>query len=109
MFSQHFSGDSADDLSCRWRTLRNATRVFLATRVYRAAHGGALPSNPQALLPLLGAWPIDFYDGKPMRYDAKKEVVYAVGKNLVDDGGDFGMRLNDPNAKDIGLSLKFQP
>ena len=83
----------------------NATRVFLASRVYRAAHGGTLPATTAGFLPLVGAWPQDPYNGKPMIYNAKTEKVYSVGENLVDDGGDFGIDLS--KSLDIGISLKL--
>jgi len=35
----------------------------------------------------LDAVPIDDYDGKPMRYNAAKKVVYSVGRDLKDGGG----------------------
>lgn len=91
--------------SLRWRTMRNATRVLLASRLYRSTHGGALPPNAASFITYLGTWPTDLYDGEPMRYDANKQVVYSVGPNLKDDGGDIhGKPLE---TKDVGVSLKL--
>ena len=35
----------------------------------------------------LGAVPRDPYDGAPFRYSAEQGQVWAVGKNLTDEGG----------------------
>jgi len=39
-----------------------------------------------------------------MIYDAKKEVAYCVGENLVDDGGDI--TTHPSGSLDVGVSLK---
>jgi hypothetical protein len=96
---------SAISLSCRWRAQRDATRVLLASRLYRAGHGGALPPTPAGFLPLMGEWPQDPFNGKPMIYSPSKEKVYSVGANLVDDGGDFDQR--GFVLKDVGVALKL--
>ena len=50
----------------------------------------------------LEAVPLDPFDGRPFRYDAKRRIVYSVGKNLVDDGGS-SLRLegsaSDPESR----------
>lgn len=88
-----------------WRAMRNAVRVLLASRIYRESHGGKLPNESSELLPYLKVWPMDPYDGKPMRYNPVKGVVYSVGSNLVDDGGNIkGPTTESP---DVGLSLAY--
>jgi len=89
--------------SDRWRGYRDLVRILLASRVYRADHGGMLPDSASDLVPLLGTWPTDPFNGKPMIYTPKKEVVYSVGKNLLDDGGQIG---EFRESKDLGISLK---
>ena len=34
------------------------------------------------------AVPLDDFDGQPMRYSKPKRVIYSVGEDLQDDGGD---------------------
>ena len=95
----------ADDLvksSCRWRALREAGRVLLAAKIYAAQHGGQLPSDTRGFVSILGAWPTDPFNGKPMLYNAKLGVVYSVGPNLIDDGG----RVDGNDAPDVGVVLR---
>jgi len=53
---------------------------------------GKLPSNLDALIPeFLPALPIDYMDGKPLRYRPNADgtfVLYSVGGDGKDDGGD---------------------
>ena len=50
---------------------------------------GSLPEKLDDLVPAyLEAVPRDDFDGRPLRYSAAKKVIYSVGKNLVDDGGE---------------------
>jgi hypothetical protein len=46
---------------------------------------------------------LDPFDGKPLRIksDAAAWIVYSVGENLVDDGGD----ITEKDCKDVGLAL----
>ena len=64
-----------------------ATRVILALRAYQLAHG-KLPADLNALVPeFLDAVPADDFDGQPLRYAPNRKIVYSVGANLKDDGG----------------------
>ena len=64
--------------------------------------GGKLPATAEGFIPMLGAWPKDPYNGKPMIYDARTEKVYSVGQNLIDDGGAIGPH----GSLDVGVSLR---
>ena len=92
-----------NDASVMWRANRDFLRVVLASKIYRSTHGGHLPSTVSEFLPYLKTWPVDPFDGKPMRYSSTKQMVYCVGKNLVDDGGAISLSLD---GKDFGISLK---
>jgi len=62
----------------------------LAVERYRLANG-ALPDSLGDLVPkFLDAVPIDPFDGQPLRYRklTKGYVVYSVGEDGKDDGGD---------------------
>jgi hypothetical protein len=96
--------DTLVKTSCRWRSAREVTRVLLASRIYRSAHGGKLPESVTGFLSLLGEWPQDPYNGKQMIYRQAQEKVYSIGEDLVDDGGDIGARFG--RGKDMGLTLK---
>lgn len=86
-----------------------ATRTILALRAYQLTHG-RLPENLTALVPeFLDAVPIDDFDGQPLRYSAEKKIVYSVGKNLKDDGGD-DCGSDAPDAQrhlDLGFKFDF--
>jgi len=67
-----------------------ATLTAIATERYRQANG-ELPTALSDLVPAyLDAVPTDPFDNKPMRYQPTDTgfMVYSVGSNLVDDGGD---------------------
>jgi hypothetical protein len=65
-----------------------ATRVILALRAFQLKHG-TLPETLNALVPeFLDKVPADDFNGQPLHYSASKKIVYSVGKNLKDDGGD---------------------
>jgi hypothetical protein len=103
LISEEFDDKEIVTRSARWRAMRSAVRVLLASRLYRASHAGALPKVPTQFSSILGRWPTDPYDGEPMRYNPVGEVVYAIGQNLIDDGGKIGgVAFVTP---DVGVSL----
>ncbi len=64
-----------------------ALQAELALRCFQKAHG-RLPDSLEALVPeFLRAVPLDPYDGKPLKYDPAKQIIYAVGQDLKDSGG----------------------
>ena len=68
-------------------TQLQATRIILALRAYQLTHGN-LPSDLKALvLEFLDAVPVDDFDGQSLRYSPDRKIVYSVGQNLKDDGG----------------------
>ena len=81
--------DRAFQTRYRLVTDRHLAAVALACRLYMIDHDGALPPSLDALIPAyLPHVPSDAIDGKPLRYDAKRAIVWSVGENGVDDGGD---------------------
>jgi hypothetical protein len=98
-----FGLESILEASDRYRNNQNMTRVLIASKLYRASHSGTLPPSKHEFIPILGSWPIDLFSGKPLVYNSKKQIIYSVGRNLKDDGGDiFGTSFGQ---KDTGLSL----
>jgi len=64
-----------------------ATRLLLTLKAYATAEG-RLPERLDELVPdFLDAVPADPFDGKPMRYNPEKKVIYTVGEDLTDSGG----------------------
>ena len=84
-----------------WVATEEAQRRVLITAIalerYRGKHG-AYPATLASLAPeFVKAVPVDFMDGKPLRYrltDDGHFVLYSVGLDCVDDGG----KLLLPNA-----------
>jgi len=65
----------------------SVTRLLLLLRAYQDERG-RLPDTLDALVPAyLDAVPVDPFDGKPMRYDPQKRILYSVGEDGVDGGG----------------------
>ena len=85
-----------------------ATQAYLALRHYHETHD-SLPDNLSALMPdYFDTLPIDAYDGKPIRYSKDKAIVYSIGPDRKDEGG-------NPDAEswkskgDPTLKLKWLP
>lgn len=76
-------------------------RLVVGIQRYRRAHG-TLPPNLDALVPdFLDTVTIDPYDGKPFRYDPERAIVYAVGTNGVDHGGDTTAEYDPKHDRDV--------
>jgi hypothetical protein len=70
---------------------RNVVTTAIALKRYELRHH-QLPATLDELTPdLLKTVPIDCMDGQPLRYRPKADgtfLLYSVGENGVDDGGD---------------------
>ncbi|HET6441319.1 MAG TPA: hypothetical protein VFH53_02995 [Phycisphaerae bacterium] len=78
---------AVEDLRYRVRVELAATRALLAMKAFKVEKG-RLPETLDKLVPeYLEAVPLDDFDGKPLRYNAEKKVIYSVGKDLKDAGG----------------------
>lgn len=97
-----------------------AARTALAIERFRRATQDRLPDTLEALVPrFLDALPLDPFTGGPVRYRLTPEgyVVYSVGPNLGDDGGDLrqppaergasGMPYR-PGSPDVGVEVRMQ-
>src|SRR5205085_10074692 len=80
----------------------------LAVERHRLARG-AWPASLDALVPdFLPGVPDDPFDGRPLRYRrlADGVVVYSVGPDGADDGGNLAEPLpRPPDGKDVGVRL----
>ena len=96
------------DLKCTTNVQVAAARVLLAMKAFKLEKG-RLPATLDELVPgYLDAVPLDDFDGKPLRYNPAKKVIYSVGKDLRDDGGmtkkeyvDYKVREGGVDPKDI--------
>ena len=83
-------GQSLLGLAAEAEARRRILIAAIALKRYRGRHGG-YPKALQELVPeLLQSPPIDFMDGKPLRYQLTDDghfVLYSVGLDCVDDGG----------------------
>jgi hypothetical protein len=85
----------------------DSARVALACLRYRTKHG-RLPATVAALTPdFLEALPPDPFTGKALHYrrDAEGFVVYALGENKKDDGGDTERR-DGRKYPDVGFRVR---
>ncbi len=97
-------------MSDGWRRKAAQLRTMdalLAVERYRLKHGqwpDKLEDIPKEWLPAI---PLDPYDGKPLRYGRTAEgvVVYTVGPNLRDDGGQVVRNPMSEILNDIGYRL----
>ena len=92
-------------------TKSNETELRIALLMYQARNGRH-PKTLNALVPeYIPAIPRDPFDGKPLRYNSKKKIIYSVGFNLKDDGGAANKnvfmrdRRNSNNKKDLVLHV----
>ncbi|MFO8015173.1 MAG: hypothetical protein R6X20_17960 [Phycisphaerae bacterium] len=68
-------------------TEHKATRLLLLLKAWKADHGSLPPSLPSLVPEYIDAVPLDPFDGKPIRYDPQKRILYSVGQDRRDDGG----------------------
>ena len=72
---------------CRAESLLAGAKLVVACHRFERERG-RFPETLVELVPdYLGAVPRDPFDGAPFRYSAEKGLVWALGKNLTDEGG----------------------
>ena len=80
-------GDPGAEVKCRENVHVSAIRLQIAILGFQKAKG-KLPDRLDDLVPeFIEAVPPDDFDGKPMRWSKEKRIVYSVGPDLADDGG----------------------
>ena len=85
-----------------------ATQLVIAIRRHELADG-KLPVTCEEIVPeLLATWPADPYDGKALRYSPEKAIVYAVGTDLVDNGGSMALPGEDSSLSDSQMRWKAE-
>jgi hypothetical protein len=84
-----------------------AALVALAAARFQAKYG-RLPKDLEALVPeFLTMVPLDPFDGKPVKYEttAAGVVVYSIGRDLVEAGGDSGAAKKRPEKGNMTFEL----
>lgn len=86
---------------CRENVAVAATQVILALKCYKEKYG-KLPLALTEMVPdFLLHVPLDDFDGKPLRYSVEKKIIYSVGLDLIDSGG------QQTNAAGKSLDIPF--
>lgn len=64
---------------------RDGTRTAVALKQWEKAHGGNLPESLTELIPeYLPHLPKDLVDGKFLRYDRARRLLYSIGSDMVE-------------------------
>jgi hypothetical protein len=95
------------EASRRTHALLRCTMVALATERYRLEHK-SWPASIDKLCPgYLRAVPLDPFDGQPPRYRRLDDgvVIYSVGRDGIDDGGNLDREFVTQTGVDIGFRL----
>lgn len=90
--------------------LRCATTALAAVRYRQVEHHW--PASPDALVPrYLDAVPADPFDGRPIRWCRRKDglVIYSVGPDRTDNGGNLDRQHPDQPGTDVGFQLRDDP
>ena len=94
------------------QALASAVDVAHAATRYRLDHG-EYPASAQALAPeYILALPLDPFDGHPLRWTKRRDgsvVIYSLGADGTDDGGQVEPDQHARKAPDIGIVLKPPP
>lgn len=101
-----YISDRAFELNASSKAVVRSALVALVAERYRLDKG-AFPPTSDGLVPgYIGAIPRDPYDGQPLRYRLTEQgaVVYAIGENMVDDGGQARPSA-DRRGPDTGFTL----
>ncbi len=82
----HYASDEFK--RCAADTRLAATQALLALRAYEVVEG-RLPESLDDLVPdYLDTVPIDAFDGRPLRFRPEQRIVYSVGTDFSDAGGE---------------------
>jgi hypothetical protein len=97
------------------RVDRHLAATALAARLYAIDHNGQLPPALEALVPdYLPVVPADSIDGAPLRYDPARGILWSVGSDEKDGGGDESMlrtiaHFDRWQLRDVVVHLAPQP
>ncbi|MCH7719621.1 MAG: hypothetical protein IH988_01340 [Planctomycetes bacterium] len=94
-------------LDIRCHALMECARAALAAERFRMANGRLLDSPDELVPDWMDQWPDDPLDGRPMRFKSTEEgiLIYNVGRNLTDDGGQLNPPEDQRRNRDEGFRL----
>lgn len=90
-------------------TARRMTVAAIALERYRRRHGKYPEQLPELTPEFLAKAPIDFMDGKPLRYRRKDDgtfLLYSVGEDGKDDGGDGSVPPKDTSPTKMWYRMR---
>lgn len=94
----------------RAETQRSLVLSAIALKRYSLRHG-KLPAKLDDLVPeFLQSVPVDYMDGKPIKYRPNDDggfILYSVGEDGKDDGGDSSLLADKPNARQLWARKDF--
>jgi len=94
----------------RAQTQRSLAIAAIALKRYYIRHDD-YPRALKALVPdFLSAVPLDFMDGQSVKYrreDDRSFLLYSVGEDGKDDGGDLSLPADKPNARQLWLRKDY--
>lgn len=109
------SGAPEDGLLAGHALLR-CTLVAVAAERYRSKHGDWPRAITNLVPDFLSAAPLDPFDGQELRYRRTNTgaVIYSVGPDARDDGGDSNQSLEESGPRDVvfrlwAIDLRRQP
>ncbi|MBU4077986.1 hypothetical protein KKE85_00010 [Patescibacteria group bacterium] len=90
--------------SCQEEFLLKGTQLLMAMKAYKN-ETGVLPSNLGDLVPeyIIEVYK-DPFDGKAIRYNAGKGLIYSIGEDLIDSGGS---EEDSDNIEEPTLKIDF--
>lgn len=89
---------------CQENVAASATQLVLALKAYHSEHG-ALPESLDELVPhYIASVPPDDFDGKRLRYSKEKKLIWSVGSDLIDSGG----QEFDQNKQKLDLPFRIE-
>jgi hypothetical protein len=94
------------------QALRSAVGVAIAATRYRVDHGDYPPSADRLVPEYLDAIPLDPFNGQPLRFKKTSDgsvVIYSVGSDGVDDGGQVEKPRDGKHPADVGIILTLPP
>ena len=116
--TRYFHSQRVSSIGRRLALTRSAL-TLMAIEQYRRANAGVAPARLSSLVPqYLNAVPVDPYSGQELRYRSEPDrvVVYSVGVNRKDDGGEklgegpsrrWSVYRRDEPTPDIGLMMRL--
>ncbi|MBX3411345.1 MAG: hypothetical protein KF708_01415 [Pirellulales bacterium] len=107
LLSGSLVGSDYTHLSFETRARLLGTQVCIALCRFRLKYH-RLPTKLAELVyeGLLSCVPIDPFDGQPMRYCRRRQIVWSIGSDGTDDGGHHGDSLCGEMPRDIVFSFK---